>query len=84
MIQVAPADVLAELIRIAPDIDPSSVALDVPLQDQLDIDSMDFQNLLVALAARYQVDIPEADAARLRTVSAIVDYVRRGGGGAPG
>jgi acyl carrier protein len=76
MTDIRPEDILDELVRIAPDVDPAVVALDQPLSDQLDIDSMDFHNLMVALATRCQVDIPEADAARLRTVNAIVAYLR--------
>jgi acyl carrier protein len=76
MIAIEPDDVLAELVRIAPDIDPRAVDPDRPLADQLDIDSMDFHNLIVALTTRYRVDIPDAIAGQLRTIRALVDYVR--------
>jgi acyl carrier protein len=76
MIAIEPTDVLAELVRIAPDIDPDSVDPAQPLADQVDIDSMDFHNLIVALTTRYHVDIPDAVAGRLRTVTAIVEYIR--------
>jgi acyl carrier protein len=69
------AEVLAALRRIAPEIDPALVDRGVALTDQLDIDSMDFLELLTALGARFGIDIPEADAPRLRTVDDLVAYL---------
>jgi len=54
----------------APDIDPAA-----PLREQLDIDSMDFMNFVVALDAGLGVDVPEGDYGRLSTLEACVDYL---------
>jgi acyl carrier protein len=69
------ATVLDTLAGIAPEIDPAAVLPDVDLRDQLDIDSMDFLNFVIALHERLGVDIPERDYPRLGTLEAIVDYV---------
>ncbi|HXV34014.1 MAG TPA: acyl carrier protein [Gaiellaceae bacterium] len=69
--------VLATLAEIAPEVDPSEVVPDVDLRDQLDIDSMDFLNFVIALHERLGVDIPERDYPQLGTLDAIVDYVAR-------
>jgi acyl carrier protein len=69
--------VLETLAEIAPEVDPSEVASDVDLRDQLDIDSMDFLNFVIALHERLDVDIPERDYPQLGTLDAIVDYVVR-------
>ena len=69
------ATVLDTLAGIAPEIDPAAVLPDVDLRDQLDIDSMDFLNFVIALHERLGVDIPERDYPRLGTLDAIVDYV---------
>ena len=72
----APADeILAMLHRIAPDVDPVSVDRARPLADQLDLDSMDYQNLLVAISTRYAMPIPERDVAGLRSIDDLVRYV---------
>jgi acyl carrier protein len=68
------ATVLDTLAGIAPEIDPAAVLPDVDLRDQLDIDSMDFLNFVIALHERLGVDIPERDYPRLGTLDAIVDY----------
>lgn len=67
--------VLDALLKVAPearapDIDPST-----PLREQLDIDSMDFMNFVVALDAGLGVDVPEGDYGRLTTLDACVDYL---------
>jgi acyl carrier protein len=67
--------VVAGLGRIAPELDPKALRLDAPLRDQVDIDSMDFLNFIVALHGRVGVEIPEADYSRLSSVSAIVEYL---------
>ena len=64
-------EVLATLCKIAPDVDPRTVDRARPLPDQLDLDSMDYQNLLAALSTRYavkEVDVPQ--------LLSIVDLVR--------
>lgn len=65
-----------ELVRIAPEIDVAQLAPAVALRDQVDLDSMDWLNLLIALHGRLGVDIPEADYATLVTLDALVAYLR--------
>jgi len=72
------AVVLETLAGIAPEVDPAAVLPDVDLRDQLDIDSMDFLNFVIALHERLGVDIPERDYPKLGTLDAIVDYVAAG------
>ena len=67
--------VLAELQRIAPELEPGEVAPAKPLRDQVDLDSMDWLNFLVALHENLKVEIPESDYARLGTLDQIVDYL---------
>lgn len=68
-------EVLAELCKIAPDVDPHSVDHGKPLPDQLDLDSMDYQSLLAALSTRYRVPIREVDVPTLRSVDDLVSYL---------
>jgi acyl carrier protein len=70
------AVVFAELTRIAPEVDPTELVSTVPLRDQVDLDSMDWLNLLVALHERLGVDIPESDYARLVTLDDLVGYLQ--------
>jgi acyl carrier protein len=67
--------VIKTLAGIVPELDPRNLKPAVSLRDQLDIDSMDFLNFLIALHEEFGVDVPEADAGKLGTVDACVDYL---------
>ena len=67
--------VLAELLRIAPELEEGEVAPGKLLRDQVDLDSMDWLNFLVALHERFKVEIPESDYAKLATVDQLVAYL---------
>ena len=67
--------ILATLHRIAPDVDPAAVDPAAPLVEQLDLDSIDYQTFLAALAAEHAIEIPEVDVAGLRTIDDLVRYV---------
>lgn len=67
--------ILAALHKIAPDVEPASVDHKQPLVDQLDLDSMDYQNLLTAISTEHQVPIIEAEIPRLRSIDDLVEYV---------
>ncbi|WP_306120045.1 MULTISPECIES: acyl carrier protein [unclassified Roseitalea] len=70
---------LEELTRVAPDIDPETVADDDHLQDDLELDSMDVLNLVTALHARFGVDIPESDYPQIATPALAVAYLGKAG-----
>jgi len=66
------AEVLA---TIAPEVDLAAIDAAAPLRDQIDLDSMDFLNLIVGLHERLHIDIPESDYARLVTLDDLMSYV---------
>jgi acyl carrier protein len=67
--------VLEQLGNIAPEADPSAIDPDASLRDELDIDSMDFLNFVIALHERLEVDIPEVDYPKLATINGAVGYL---------
>jgi GNAT superfamily N-acetyltransferase/acyl carrier protein len=67
--------ILAAIGAIAPDADLQRVAHDRPLRDEIDLDSLDWINLVAALRDRLAVDISESGADRPATVDAIVAHV---------
>ena len=68
--------VLRALGDIAPEADPDEIDPKLPLRDQLDIDSMDFLNFVIALDAALGVPIPESDYPKLATLDGCVEYLR--------
>jgi acyl carrier protein len=67
--------VFAELRKIAPELEEAEVAPDRLLRDQVDLDSMDWLNFLIAVHQRFGVEIAEADYAVLDTLDSICEYV---------
>lgn len=65
----------AELTRIAPDIDLSDIDRAGDLREEFDIDSIDFLNLVTALAKRFGLDMPEADYPQMDTFDHLRDYL---------
>ena len=65
-------DILSE---IAPDEDLSNVKEDVPFRDQLELDSMDFLDIVMELRKRYRIQIPEEDYSELASMSSTVKYL---------
>ena len=45
------------------------------LRDQLDLDSMDFLDIVMELRKRYHIQIPEADYPQLATLESCVNYL---------
>jgi acyl carrier protein len=67
--------IIDALTRIAPELDPTSIETSTSFRDQLDLDSMDFLNFVLALHDRLGIDIPEADYPRLFTLDGAVAYL---------
>jgi len=67
--------ILAILSDIAPDEDLSQLKEDVPLRDQLEMDSMDFLDIVMELRKRYRVQIPEEDYPALSSMKSTVEYL---------
>jgi acyl carrier protein len=67
--------VISVVCQIAPDVDPAAIDPDAGLAEQLDIDSMDFLNIVVEINARTGIDIPERDYPKLSTLNDAVSYL---------
>jgi acyl carrier protein len=67
--------ILDILERISPDEDLSGLKDDVPLREQLELDSMDFLDIVMELRKRYRVQVPEDDYVELATMTSTVNYL---------
>ncbi len=66
---------VAALSEIAPDVDLDLLDPDAPFQEEADIDSMDFLNLITRLHDDTGVDIPDSDYPKLSSLTAIFSYL---------
>jgi len=67
--------VLDIIAIVAPDADLSNVKPDVGLRDQLDMDSMDFLDIVMELRKRYKVEVPKEEYPQLATLKSCVEYL---------
>lgn len=65
-------DIIAD---IALDQDLSAVDGHRPLREQLELDSMDFLDIVMELKKRHKVEVPQADYGRLATLDSCVEYL---------
>jgi acyl carrier protein len=69
-------DLVLEIIEdIDDEADFDSLDPDQPLRDQLDLDSMDFLDIVMELRKRHQLQIPEGDYPNLATLNSCVTYL---------
>ncbi len=71
--------ILAELHKIAPEVDLNELDPTIDLREQVDIDSMDILNLAIAIHESTGIDIPEADYPKILTLEGCVAYLRTHG-----
>jgi len=71
-IKEAIIDILSD---IAPDEDLSDLKEDVAFRDQLELDSMDFLDIVMELRKRYRIQIPEEEYTELASMSSTVKYL---------
>jgi acyl carrier protein len=71
-IKVAVLDILS---GIAPDEDLSHLKDEAPFREQLELDSMDFLDIVMELRKRYRVQIPEQDYPALSSMQSTVSYL---------
>lgn len=65
-------DILAD---IAPDEDLGDLKDEVPFRQQLELDSMDFLDIVMELRKRYRIQIPEEDYGQLASMESTCTYL---------
>jgi acyl carrier protein len=68
--------VMEAILEIAPEADFETLDPNDGLREQLDLDSMDFLNVVIGLHEALGVDIPEADYPKLFTLTSAINYLR--------
>jgi acyl carrier protein len=72
-IRVALLRILQEMV---PEEDVTKLKPDVRIRDQIDLDSMDFVNFLIAVDEQFGVETPEKDYPKLATLDKCVAYFK--------
>ena len=76
---MTPAEIRQEVIDILQDIAPDEeldeLVDDKPFREQLELDSMDFLDIVMELRKRHRVQIPEEDYSHLASMESTVTYL---------
>ncbi len=67
--------VLDIISDIAPDEDLNTIKDELSLREQLDLDSMDFLDIVMELRKRHKVEVPAQDYPQLATMASCVSYL---------
>lgn len=65
-------DIIAD---IAVDEDLSNIDDNIKLREQLDLDSMDFLDIVMELKKRYKIEVPTEDYPNLATMKSCIEYL---------
>ena len=68
-------DKVREIIADQLDADPEDIALDTDLMKDLEADSLDAVEIIMALEQEYDIEIPDEDAEKFKTVENIVQFI---------
>ncbi len=71
-VYVAVLDIIA---MIAPDEELSALNNEERLRDQIDLDSMDFLDIVMELRKLYQIQVPEEDYKELASMDSCANYL---------
>lgn len=76
---MTPAEIREEILDILSDITPDddlgALADEKPFREQLELDSMDFLDIVMELRKRHRVQIPEEDYGQLASMHSTVTYL---------
>ena len=61
--------------EIAPDEDTSDLKSEVNLREQMDLDSMDFLDIVMELRKQHDIEVPEEDYPKLASLDSCADYL---------
>ena len=69
-------DIVLKIIGVvAPDADLSDLKSNLRLRDQLEMDSMDFLDIVMELRKRYKIEVPKEDYPQLATLDSCAAYL---------
>ena len=70
---------MKEMIAEQLDVEVDEIAMETRFKEDLDADSLDLFELVMALEDEYGIEIPSDELEELTTVGAIVDYLKNHG-----
>ncbi|MTI47695.1 acyl carrier protein [Sporosalibacterium faouarense] len=70
-------DKLKEIIMDQLEVEEDEINMDSSFQDDLDADSLDVVELIMAIEDEFDIEIPDEDAEKISTVKDAIDYIEK-------
>lgn len=67
--------ILDAIVKVAPDVDPDTLADNVDFREEAELDSMDFLGVLTAVHEATGIEVPETDYAEIVTIERFANYL---------
>ncbi len=68
-------EVIKNVIVEIKDISGDEIKMESRFEEDLEADSLDIVEMLMLLEEKYDIEIPEEDAEKMKTVKNVVDYI---------
>lgn len=70
---------VVEIIKEQLNMENAEIKVETSFKEDLDVDSLDLFELVMALEEEYDIEIPSEDLEKLTTVGAVVEYLKNKG-----
>mgnify|MGYP001112097723 CR=1 FL=1 len=67
---------VVEIIKEQLNLESAEIGMETSFKDDLDVDSLDLFELVMALEEAYGIEIPSEDQERITTVGAVIEYLK--------
>ena len=68
-------DKIKEFIVDQLGVDPDDIQMDTNLMKDLEADSLDAVEIIMAIEDEYDIEIPDEDAQKIKTVKDVIEYI---------
>ncbi len=70
---------VTEILREQLNLENADIQMETSFKEDLEVDSLDLFELVMALEEEYDIEIPSEDLEQLTTVGAVVEYLKNKG-----
>ncbi len=70
---------VVEIVKEQLNLENADITMETSFKDDLEVDSLDLFELVMALEEEYDVEIPSEDLEQITTVGAVIEYLKNKG-----
>lgn len=70
---------VVEIVKEQLNLENADITMETSFKDDLEVDSLDLFELVMALEEEYDVEIPSEDLEQITTIGAVIEYLKNKG-----